>query len=152
MPQSQLPIFPDGVTAINANLAFVNEDGVITYLHGHLPVFSHPERDVRTFRMITSQLYVNGNVTQAEILRAFGVPASSVKRAVKLYRTKGAAGFYAPPRTRGPAVLTPSVLAQAQQRFDAGCSTAQVASELGLKRNTLTKAVRDGRLQEFYLS
>ena len=31
MPQVQLPFFPEGVTHINANLAFIKEAGRITY-------------------------------------------------------------------------------------------------------------------------
>ncbi len=146
MPQIQLPIFPEGVSLINSQLAFALKDGCVTYLHGHLPVFSHSENDLRTFRMITSQFYLNGLATQAEIFRAFGVPPISVKRAVKLYREKGPEGFYAVPRRRGAAVLRPPVLAQVQQALDEGQSVNEIAAHLGLKPNTLAKAIRDGRL------
>jgi hypothetical protein len=40
MPQLQLPMFPVGVTHITALLAFIKEDGNITYFNGSLPVFS----------------------------------------------------------------------------------------------------------------
>ena len=43
--------------------------------------------------MFTSQLYINGSASQAEICRAFGVSKISVLRSVKLYREKGMAGF-----------------------------------------------------------
>jgi adenine/guanine phosphoribosyltransferase-like PRPP-binding protein len=46
----------------------------------------HEQRDLTTFRMFTSQLVINGNATQAQIARAFGVPLVMVKRYVKLYR------------------------------------------------------------------
>lgn len=49
-----------------------------------MPVFSHDETDIPNFRMITSQFYVNGNATQAQIIKAFGIPPISIKRAVKL--------------------------------------------------------------------
>jgi hypothetical protein len=55
MPQLQLPIFPDGVTHITNQLAFTKRDGQVTYFNGHMPVFTHAETDVATFRMITSQ-------------------------------------------------------------------------------------------------
>lgn len=107
MVQAQLPFFPDGTTHINAGLAFEKRDDRVTYFQGHLPVFQHCVDDKKTFRLITSQLYVNGNATQAELCRAFGVTLISLKRSVKLYREKGAAGFYAPRVSRGQAVLTP---------------------------------------------
>jgi hypothetical protein len=53
MPQLQLPIFPDGVTHITNHLAFRRQDGQVTYFNGHMPVFSHAETDIATFRMIT---------------------------------------------------------------------------------------------------
>ena len=46
--------------------------------------------------MFSSQLVINGNATQAEIARAFGVPLVTVKRYVKLYRHRGVRAFFAP--------------------------------------------------------
>jgi len=83
-----------------------------------MPVFSHDEDDLNTFRMITSQFYVNGNVTQAKICRAFSVKPINVKRAVKKYREQGAAGFYKPRNTRGVTMLTPEVLTETQRLLD----------------------------------
>jgi transposase len=144
----QLPIFPHGVTHITPELAFRKEDGRVTYFNGQMPVFVHDEEDMRTFRMITSQFCVNGNAKQSEIARAFGTTLISVKRAVKRYREQGPQGFYAPRRTRGPGVLTPPVLAQAQALLDEGLSVVAVAARLELKSNTVAKAVRAGRLHQ----
>ena len=85
---------------------------------------------------------------EGAVRRAFGVPKISVKRAVKLYREAGPKGFYAKRKGRGPAVLTPEVLAQAQPLFDQGLETSEVADRLGLKADTLSKAVRGGRLHK----
>src|SRR5262249_58527295 len=79
MPQLQLPMFPSGVTHITDQLAFMKNDGQVTYFNGHMPVFSHAENDLATFRMITSQFCVNGYVTQSDIIRTFGVTSISVK-------------------------------------------------------------------------
>ena len=114
MPQAQLPIFPAGVTHITHELAFETRAGRVTYFNGSMPVFVHDETDVKTFRMITSQFCVNGNVKQADIVKAFGVTGISVKRSVALYRQAGPSGFYSPRKTRGGAVLTAPVVAEAQ--------------------------------------
>jgi hypothetical protein len=53
-----------------------------TYFNGSMPVFSHDEDDIASFRMITAQFCANGNAKQAEIARAFGVPKISLERAV----------------------------------------------------------------------
>jgi transposase-like protein len=148
MPQMHLPFFPDGVEHITSELAFEKKDGQVTYFNGHMPVFIHAEDDIATFRMITAQFYLNGNVKQADICRAFGLPPISVKRAVKRYLEKGVAGFYEEPKRRGPAVLTAPVLKRAQALFDEGLETSAVAEQLGVKRDTLAKAVRAGRLHK----
>ena len=147
MPQLQLPIFPAGSTHITQNLAFECRDGRVTYFHGQLPVFVHAAGDVRTFRMITSQFVVNGNATQADIARAFGVTAISVKRAVKTYRRQGPGGFYAPRPVRGPAVLTAAVIEQIEELLAQGVDRGTAARHLGVKPNTVAKAIRVGRVR-----
>jgi prepilin-type processing-associated H-X9-DG protein len=147
MPQRQLPIFPAGVTHITAELAVKKEGGVVTYLNGSMPVFRHAEDDDRSFRMITSQFYVTGVAKEAQIARTFGVSKSSVLRAVKLYREKGPKAFFEARKTRGEAVLTRPVLEQVQALLDEGLEIAKAAERLGLKPNTVNKAVLAGRLR-----
>jgi len=148
MPQLQLPMFPVGVTHITALLAFIKEEGNITYFNGSLPVFSHTEEDVQSFRMITAQFCVNGHTQQAEIARAFGVTPISVKRSVKLYREEGARGFYKQKNRRGAAILTPAVIEQVQQLLSEHEKVASIASKLNIKADTLSKAIRAGRLHK----
>jgi len=147
MPQLLLPIFPDAVTPIKELLSVGKQDGQVVYFHGLLPVFSHAEEDLATFRMITAQFIAQGHLRVVDVSRAFGVPALSVKRALKRYRQEGPKGFYVPPRRRGPAVLTAEVLKQAQVLLDDGQAVSRVATELGIKSDTLSKAVRAGRLR-----
>lgn len=147
MPQIQLPIFPLGMTLITPEVGVECREGEVTYFVGCLPVFRHDEDDVRTFRMITSQMVVGGYVRQVDIVRAFGVPAVSVKRAVKRYREHGPAGFYAPRRTRGAAVLTPKVVKELEHVLDKGLPVAEAARKLGLRPNTVAKAIRAGRVR-----
>lgn len=147
MPQVQLPFFPEGVTHITPLLAFQAEAGRITYFNGSMPLFIHDADDLASFRMITAQFCVNGNAKQAEVCRAFGLAKITLKRAVKWYRAEGPKGFYAPRKTRGAAVLTAEVLSQAQQWLDDGLETPEVARQLGIKPDTLSKAVRAGRLR-----
>ena len=148
MPQIQLPFFPEGVTHITPLLAFSRQYGRVTYFNGNMPVFVHDAEDIDSFRMITAQFCVNGSTKQAEIVRAFGISKISIKRAVKRYREVGPKAFYAQRKTRGAAVLTAPVLEQAQQLLDAELATPEVADRLGIKRDTLSKAVRAGRLRQ----
>ena len=148
VPQTQMPFFPEGVTHITPLLAFRKEDGRVTYFNASMPVFVHEEADLASFRMITAQFCVNGNAKQVDIARAFGISKISLKRAVKRYREEGPRGFYGPRTRRGPAVLTPPVMAEAQRLLDEGLETPEVADRLGLKRDTLSKAVRAERLHK----
>lgn len=145
MPQAQLPFFPVGTTEINVNLAFTRQDDHVFYFHGHLPLFQHHINDIKTFHLYTRQLYINGTASQAEICRALGITLISMKRAVKLYREKGAAGFHEEPARRGAAVLTPAVLSQAQQQLNEGLEVAEIAKALKIKSDTLRKAVVAGK-------
>lgn len=148
MPQLQLPMFPFGVTPITALLAFIKEDKNITYFNGSLPVFSHLEVDTESFRMITAQFCVNGHSQQMEIVRAFGVTPISVKRSVKLYREEGPRGFYKQKNKRGAAILTPAVIEQVQQLLSDHEEVADISYLLGIKADTLSKAIRAGRLHK----
>lgn len=148
MPQMHLPIFPEGATSINPDLAFERRDGRITYFTGAGPFASHDVKDVASFKSVIAQLCDLGAAKQAQITRAFGVTKNTVVRALRSYREKGQAGFYAERRTRGAAVLVPSKLEQAQELLDQGREVGKVARSLDLKPNTLAKAVRDGRLHK----
>ena len=94
MPQARLPFFPEEIELINNYIGVQKKNGIVFYFNGMMPVFQHPEEDLSSFRLFTSQLVVNGNVKQVEIVRAFDVSAISVKRWVKKYKEKGAASFF----------------------------------------------------------
>jgi transposase len=110
------------------------------------PLFQHPENERRSFRMFTAQLICQGACRQVDIVRVFGVSKNSVIRSVQTYRAGGVNAFYAPRATRGASVLTPGVTACAQQLLGTGWSPREVAEQLGLKLDTLRKAIQQGRL------
>jgi transposase len=123
-------------------------DQSVTYFYGAHPVFTHHKDDLRSFRMYTSQLIVNGSATGAQIQRAFGLPAITVKRYVKQLREKGVDSFWAPKVHRGATVLTEEVLIEAQRLLDEGFSRKEVALELKVKPDTIRKAVAAKKLHE----
>jgi transposase-like protein len=147
MPQVQLPIFPQGVTHISPEVAFQCQEGKVCYFNGHLPVFIHDKEDLATFRMFSSQLVINGNATQAQIARAFGVPLVTVKRYVKLYREGGTAAFFVAPKKRSASKLSPEVCQEVQALLDQGLEVPEVGRRVGILANTLHKAIRAGRLR-----
>ena len=150
MTQMHIPIFPEGIIYITSCLAFKKEKGRITYFDGQMPVFVHDEDDIQSFRMITSQFYMNGIVTQTEIAKAFGVTTISIKRAVKVYKERGIEGFYtkAFPSARKPRVLTPEVVEKVEESLALGMSLTEIALKMNLRRDTLDKAILAGRVKK----
>ncbi len=147
MPQIQLPVFPAGSTEINSGLAFERRDNQVTYFNGHLPVFTHAADDLASFRFFTTQLIINGSASQSEIVRAFGVSLTTVKRYTGKYRREGGKGFFGPPRRRRGSRLTPERLAEAQRLLDEGLEIPVLSRQLGVLASTLHKAIRSGRLR-----
>ena len=99
--------------------------------------------------MFTAQLICQGQCKQRDIIGVFGVSASSVKRSVKKYKTEGIEAFFAPRAVRtGGTVLTQAVLAKAQELLNLGQTRREVANALGIKYDTLRKAINQGRLSE----
>jgi transposase len=146
--QALLPLIPDGATQVNSLVSVVRENGRWTYFLGTFPVFSHREDDRRSFRMFTAQLICQGTCRQVEIIRTFGVSKKSVLRSVKKCREEGVEAFFGPRRGRGPTVMTDEVTTKAQELLQSGWSRKEVAEELGIKYDTLRKAIDQERLRE----
>lgn len=139
-------MFPSGAVEFTGDLACRCEDGRVVYFHGQLPVFSHAQNDVASFRMFTSQLIAQGSATIGQVQRAFGVPLVSIKRALKLYRACGTAGFFAPKLRRAGPTLTPEKLDEARALLAAGVPVARVGQQLNVLADTIRKAITAGRL------
>lgn len=148
MPQPLLPIIPHGATSINELISVVREEQRWTYFCGVQPVFQHPEKDQRSYKMFTAQLCVQGACSQAQIIRTFGVSKNSVLRSVAKYREEGIEGFYRPRKGRGATVMTDEITTQAQKLLDSGLSRKETAKQLNIKYDTLRKAIERGQLQE----
>ena len=148
MKQTLLPLVPDGATPVNDLISVVNQNDQWTWFYGARPVFGHPQRDRDSFRMFSAQLVCQGACKQVEIVKALGVSAISVKRSVKQYREEGVQSFYRPRLTCGGSVMTPHVIGQAQDLLNQGNSRGDTARQLGVKYDTLRKAINQGRLTE----
>lgn len=146
MPQVQLPVFPAGSVEINRDLACRTEDDQVIYYNGHLPVFTHAKSDLASFRLFTSQLIVQGSATQGHVAKAFGVPLVAIKRATKLYRERGAAGFFVSKARREGSRLNAETLEQARALLVQGHPLAIVSRQTGVLTDTLRKAIDAGRL------
>ena len=151
MNQELLPVFLPDTTIINNLVCYQKDENRIYYFVGCVPIFSHHIDDKMEFKYITSSLVTNGECKQVDIIRTFGVSKIGVKRWAKVYREEGISGFTkkkGEKRKREGSVLTDDKLKQAQKLFDEGETRTDVANEIGVLRDTLVKAIYDGRIIE----
>lgn len=146
MPQLLLPIFPDEIKLINSLIGFIKKDGYVYYFNGQMPIFHHSVDDINSFKMFVSQLYICGNASQADIVRAFGITNISIKRWVKKYREGGAASFYNKTVHRTPRVLTPQKIAEIQSLLDSKEELKHISKLTGVKIDTIRKAIYHKKL------
>lgn len=92
--QALLPLFSDEMMMITNYIGVQKNDNTVYYFNGTMPIFQHAEEDIDGFRYITSQLVINGNCKQVDIVNCFGVSTISVKRWVKRYRQSNGLGDF----------------------------------------------------------
>ena len=146
MPQMLLPFFPDEIKLINSLLGFVKKDNYIYYFNGQMPIFHHAEDDLQSFKMFVSQLYICGNASQSEIVRAFGISQSSIKRWVKKYKNNGASSFFIKTVHRTAKVLTPQKISEIQELLDSGEEIDDISRVTGVKKGTIYKGISQGKM------
>jgi len=144
-----LPSIPAGATEINNRVGVWRENDRWTYFFGGHPIYSHKADDLRMFRIVTSQLIESGGCRQVDIMRTFGVSKNSVIRSINKLRQEGVEAFFKPRPVRyGGTILTAELIDKAQILLDEHHSRSYVAGKLGVKYDTLRKAISDGRLKE----
>lgn len=147
MPQVQLPFFPEDVAYINSNIAVQTKIDDVYYFNGVMPMYHHKKDDYKSFRFVTSQMVDLSNAKQVEIVKTFKVSKESVKRWVKVYRTEGASGFFGTRKGRRKAkVLDEQATIRVQGMLNLKKTPNEIGQELGIKQDTIRKAIRDGRL------
>ncbi|MCD4676297.1 MAG: hypothetical protein K8S18_09935 [Desulfobacula sp.] len=147
MPQTFFPIFPDDSVYLNSDIAIKTINEIVFYFNGLMPIYQHHKDDYRSFRYISSQLYVLGNVKQVEIVKTFNVSKESVKRWVKVYKEEGASGFFKTRKSKKKGkVLTKEILQKIQSLLNMGQSVSIIGKSLDIKPDTIRKAILYGRL------
>ena len=74
------------------------------------------------------------------------VPLVAIKRATKLYRERGPAGFFVSARRREGSKLNAEKLEQARALLVQGHGLGVVSAQTGVLSDTLRKAIKAGRL------
>ena len=147
MIQQILPLIPHGASSLNKNLSIIRENGNIRYFYCGVPIAVHDENDSSSFKREICQLITNGICRNIEVVRVFGVSKTSVKRWLKMFREKGEGAFFTVRSGRGPGILVEPLKTELQNLLDSGMSISESAHKLGIKYDTVRKAVKDGRLR-----
>ena len=144
-----LPLIPHGATEIANNLSVVYENDEWIYYHGLLPVARHAASDTRLFRMITSSFIVTGVCRICDIVKTFNVSKSSVIRNSKKYTEHGSDAFFrnSGRGKRKSKVLTDDKIKKAEELLADKYRRSEVASKIGVKYDTLNKAIQSGRIK-----
>ena len=144
-----LPIFPAGTELLNAQLGVFTKDGLVTYVHCGVPIFSHAKDDHKGFRYITSKFIRQGLCRMTEVSDIFHVSYDSVKRYVRKLDDEGERGFFGPDNRRGSCYkLLPAVIARMQKYIDAGKSNSEIARLEDVTEGAVRYAMKKGSLKK----
>lgn len=148
--QLMLPLFPPDTAMITATLGVYRKEGIVTYLHCGVPIFSHAEDDYKGFRYITSKFIVQGLCRLVDVSDCFHVSYDSVKRYVKKLENTGERGFFGNDNRNGgsPYKLMPEVIARIQKKLDEGKSNSGIARSEGVTEGAIRYALKKGTLKK----
>jgi len=147
--QLQLPLFPQDTKLISSCLGVYIKDGVVQYIVNGLPVFSHAEEDLQSFRYITSNFILQGLCRQSEVSSCFCISIDSIKRSLKKLRESGEAAFFSTETRHGYChKIRGAVLGTIQNKLDAGLSVNATAKSEGLSEGSIRYAITKGYLKK----
>jgi transposase len=148
--QLMLPIFAAHTEMITENLGVCKKDGIITYVHCGVPIFTHREDDHHSFRYITSKYVLQGLCRMIDICNCFHVSYDSVKRYVKRLEECGDKGFFTEDNRNGGCryKLLPAVLERMQVYLDQGKSNSEIARLEGVSEGAIRYAIKTGALKK----
>ena len=147
--QMMLPLIPDGATRVNDAAAVLRVEDACVYFTSLQPVYRHEAKDRRGFYLTCCMMMDSGLCRERGILKTFGVPRRTLDNWQDKFKKGGIKAFFIEHVSRrGPTILTPEVIAEAQLLLDQGCARAEVAAALGIKSCTLRKAINQNRLVE----
>jgi len=148
--QLRLPIFSRETTLISDCVGYYTKDGIVQYIVNGLPVFAHGEEDLNSFRYIVSNFIDQGLCKRVEVQRAFHVSDDSIYRYFKLYKEKGADGFFGerPRSKRRSHKVVGETTVHIQKELDKGRSVNSIAKELGISEGTIRYQIQQGYLKK----
>ncbi len=147
--QLLLPIFPRDTQFITASSGVLSKEGIITYIHCGVPIFSHSSDDSQSFRYITSKFILEGLCKRRDIADTFHVSIDSVYSSVKKLKEKGETAFFGQEHRHGHShKLIGEKLQDAQHCLDKQMSQSATARHVGVREGTIRYAIKVGKLKK----
>ena len=147
--QLLLPIFSPEIKLITESLGVLSNDGIVIYNLSGLPIYSHAENDLTSFRFITSKFILEGLCSRRNISTCFGVSYDSVKRYVSKLNKEGDTAFFRNRDYQGSCYkLLPDVLVRMQKYLDEGKNNCEIAKLEKVTEGTIRYAIKRGKLKK----
>ena len=147
--QLLLPIFPRETTLITPTLGVFEEDGFVFYLHSGMPISTHHKDNLKSFRFTVSRFIDLGLCRQSDIIRTFGVSEDSIRKSLKLYRSKGEEGFFGTNQSQRVChKMLPDRLVRIQKMLDTGMSNYSIAQKEKISEGTIRYTLKMGKLKK----
>lgn len=146
--QLRLPLFKEFLTLINSCLGYEKREGWVYYFHSGMPIYSHSENNIKSFRYITSNFVLQGLCTRREIADAFNVSYQSVKEHVKKLKELGEEGFFKDGRQGHAQKLHGKVLEEVQALLDKGATPNSISKRYYFTEGAIRYAIKQGKLKK----
>ena len=147
--QLQLPLYPIETKLISSCLGVYKKEGIVQYIANGLPVFSHLEGDIQSFRYITSNFILQGLCRQSDVSACFCIPIDSIKRNLKKLSELGESAFFSAENRHGYChKIRGAVLVSIQKKLDGGMSVNATAKSEGLSEGSIRYAITKGYLKK----
>ena len=142
-----LPMSPTEAAPIAACFSWATVGDVVYYFSNLEPFDCHPAGGLRAMQLRVARLHRVSGVRIVDLVDGFGLSRSTVNWAIRLFDTRGQAGFSEPRRHRGRVVIDPGMAKRAGAMLTSGMSGRACARELGISASTFNENLRAGVIE-----
>ncbi len=140
----ELPLSPAESTPIARNHSWMTIGDITYYFYNLEPYDFHKADDARGMHLRIARLHELNRIRIVDLVRAFPVSLSTVRRAISLMKTKGEDGFSEPQRRRGRTVIKRETAEKAEAMLASGMSRRACAIKLGVAYSTFSENLSSG--------
>ena len=142
-----LPLLPVDAKPVSRSLAIQTSDEQVVFFNAAGPIYACRTDDHVGLRLGAQTMLKQELAGVRQIADALGLHRTTLFRDAKRLQEEGTAGLAGKRRgPKGPRLLTPQLLRNAQDMLTRGASMRATAAEVGVSEGTIRNAVQQGRL------